>query len=221
MGAAIGDVLGFAVGVAISPVPIIAVILMLFTDRAVANSLSFLFGWMVGLLVVGGVVLALGLQASDGEESTTSGWIKIVIGALFLALGWKQWSSRPKGDEQPTMPAWMEGLDEFTAVKALGLGVVLSALNPKNLGLTITAMASVTAAGLSTGEEIGVLVVFVLIASLTVGLPVVLNLVMGPKATGTLTQMKDWLIANNNTVMMVLFVVIGAKLLGDGIAVVA
>lgn len=221
MGAAIGDVLGFAVGVAISPVPIIAVILMLFTDRAVANSLSFLFGWMVGLLVVGGVVLALGLQASDGEESTTSGWIKIVIGALFLALGWKQWSSRPKGDEQPTMPAWMEGLDEFTAVKALGLGVVLSALNPKNLGLTITAMASVTAAGLSTGEEIGVLVVFVLIASLTVGLPVVLNLVMGPKATGTLTQMKDWLIANNNTVMMVLFVVIGAKLVGDGIAVVA
>lgn len=221
MGAAIGDILGFAVGVAISPVPIIAVILMLFTDKAVANSLSFLFGWLVGLLVAGGIVLALGLQASDGEESTTSGWIKIVIGVLFLALAGKQWSSRPKGDEQPVMPGWMDGLAEFTALKALGLGFVLSALNPKNLGLTIAAMASVTAAGLSTGEEIGVLVVFVLIASLTVALPVVLNLVMGSKATGTLTQMKDWLIANNNTVMMVLFLVIGAKLLGDGIAVVA
>jgi hypothetical protein len=221
MGAAIGDILANAVGVAISPVPIIAVILMLFTAKAVANSLSFLVGWVVGLLLAGAIVLSLGLEGSDGAESTTSGWIKIVIGALFVVLAGKQWSSRPKGDEQPVMPGWMAGLADFTAVKALGLGFVLSALNPKNLGLTIAAMAKVTSAGLSTGEEIGVLVVFVLIASVTVALPVVLNLMMGSKATGTLTEMKDWLTANNNTVMAVLFVVLGAKLLGDGIAVVA
>ena len=221
MGAAVGDILANAVGVAISPVPIISVILMLFTARAAANSLSFLVGWVVGLLVAGAIVLALGLEASDGGESTTSGWIKIVIGALFVVLAGKQWSGRPKGDEEPVMPGWMAGLADFTAVKALGLGFVLSALNPKNLGLTIAAMAKVTSAGLSTGEEIGVLVVFVLIASVTVALLVLLNLVMGSKATGTLTEMKDWLTANNNTVMAVLFVVFGAKLLGDGIAVVA
>jgi hypothetical protein len=221
MGAAIGDILANAVGVAISPVPIIAVILMLFTAKATANSLSFLVGWVVGLLAAGAIVLALGLESSDGGESTTSGWIKIVIGALFLVLAGKQWSGRPKGDEEPVMPGWMAGLADFTAVEALGLGFVLSAVNPKNLGLTIAAMAKVTSAGLSTGEEIGVLVVFVLIASVTVALPVLLNLVMGSRATGTLTEMKDWLIANNNTVMAVLFVVFGAKLLGDGIAVVA
>ena len=164
MGAAVGDILANAVGVAISPVPIISVILMLFTARAAANSLSFLVGWVVGLLVAGAIVLALGLEASDGGESTTSGWIKIVIGALFVVLAGKQWSGRPKGDEEPVMPGWMAGLADFTAVKALGLGFVLSALNPKNLGLTIAAMAKVTSAGLSTGEEIGVLVVFVLIA---------------------------------------------------------
>ena len=119
------------------------------------------------------------------------------------------------------MPGWMSAIDGFTAVKAAGLGLVLSALNPKNLGLTIAAMASVGAVGLSSGEEIGTLAVFVLIASATVGLPVVLNLVMGSKATGTLNSMKDWLTANNNTVMMVLFVVLGAKLLGEGISIVA
>ena len=85
----------------------------------------------------------------------------------------------------------------------------------------IAAMATVSSAGLSTGEEIGTLVVFVLIASATVALPVVLYLVMGSKATGTLDSMKTWLSANNNTVMMVLFVVLGAKLLGAGISVVA
>ena len=71
MGAAIGDILGNAVGVAISPVPIIAVILMLFTPRAKANSLGFLLGWIVGLGVAGTVVLALGLEGSDGGEASS------------------------------------------------------------------------------------------------------------------------------------------------------
>jgi hypothetical protein len=221
MGAAIGDILGFAVGVAISPIPVIAVILMLFTNKATANSWSFLIGWILGLAIAGGVVLALGIEASDGEESTTSGWIKIAIGVLFFALAWKQWSSRPRDGEEPTMPGWMSAIDSFTAIKAGGLGLVLSGLNPKNLGLTIAAMATVSSAGLSTGEEIGTLAVFVFIASLTVAAPVVLNMVMGSKATDTLNSMKTWLTANNNTVMMVLFIVLGAKLFGGGLAVVA
>ena len=65
------------------------------------------------------------------------------------------------------------------------------------------------------------MVVFVLIASLTVGAPVILNLVMGSKATHTLNEMKEWLIDNIATVMAVLIVVLGAKVLGAGISIVA
>ena len=65
------------------------------------------------------------------------------------------------------------------------------------------------------------LVVFVVIASLTVAAPVALNLILGSKAQHTLTEMKEWLIDNNATVMAVLFVVLGAKVLGDGISIVA
>ncbi len=221
MGAAIGDLLGNAVGVAISPVPIIAVILMLFTSKATGNSLSFLLGWIVGLTVAGSAVLLLGLESSDGSEAENGGWIKIVIGALFVLLGWKQWSSRPGGDEEPEMPAWMATIDQFNPAKSFGLAFVLAAVNPKNLGLTIAAVVKITGSGLSSGEEIGTLVVFIVIASATVAAPVLLNLMLGSRAEGTLNTMKDWLVANNNTVMTVLFVVLGAKVLGDGIAVLA
>lgn len=221
MGAAIGDILGSAVGVAISPVPVIAVILILFSAKPTANGLSFLLGWIIGLTIAGGIVLALGLTASDGTASDLSGWIKIAIGLLFLFLGWKDWSSRPRGDEQATMPEWMSTINEFNSGKSFAAGFVLSALNPKNLGLTVAAMASVSAAGLSTGEEIGTLLIFVLIASLTVAAPVVMTIIMGSKATKTLTEMQHWLVANNKVVMTVLFVVIGAKVLGAGIAIVA
>ena len=54
MGDAIGQVLSFGVGVALSPVPIIAVVLMLGTPRARSNGPAFVAGWILGLAVVGG-----------------------------------------------------------------------------------------------------------------------------------------------------------------------
>jgi len=204
-----------------APVPIIAVILMLFSKAAKVNSLSFLAGWIVGLLGAGMIVLALGVSSSDGAPSTASGWIKVVIGALFLVLGVKQWLGRPKKGEQATVPGWMSSIDDFTAAKAFGVGVLLSGVNPKNLGLTIAAAATIGGAGLSTGDEIIVMVVFVLIASLTVAAPVFLNLILGSKAEHGLNEMKQWLTDNNATVMSVLFVVLGAKVLGAGIAILA
>jgi hypothetical protein len=51
--------------------------------------------------------------------------------------------------------------------------------------------------------------------------PVAAYLVRGSKAAGTLNSMKAWLTANNNTVIMVVFVMLGAKLLGAGMSVVS
>ena len=57
MGQAIGGSLALAVGVALSPVPIIAVVLMLTTRRARVNGPLFVLGWLAGLAVVGAIVL--------------------------------------------------------------------------------------------------------------------------------------------------------------------
>jgi threonine/homoserine/homoserine lactone efflux protein len=115
----------------------------------------------------------------------------------------------------------MSTIDGFTAPKSFGLAFVLAAVNPKNLGLTIAAMVAVGSAGLETGEEYVVLAVFVLLASLTVLVPVAFYLILGSRAEAKLSVMKDWLVANNNTVMSVIFVVLGAKVLGDGITAIA
>src|SRR5438876_10120530 len=83
MGQAISEVLPFAIGVAISPVPIIAVILMLFSRRARINGPVFLLAWAVGLSVVSAVVYAVSDSANAASDSTadnTVSWIKIVLG---------------------------------------------------------------------------------------------------------------------------------------------
>jgi hypothetical protein len=71
------------------------------------------------------------------------------------------------------------------------------------------------------GDDVDVPVVFVQNAPAGVANPVLMNLILGSRAEHTLTEMKEWLIDNNATVMSVLFVVIGVKLLGDGISIVA
>ena len=65
MGQAIGGSLPLAIGIAISPIPIIAVVLMLATPRARANGPAFLAGWLFGLGIVGAIVLALAGPRSE------------------------------------------------------------------------------------------------------------------------------------------------------------
>jgi hypothetical protein len=220
MGSTIGQILPVAVAVAASPVPIIAVILMLFTPKARTNSVAFLCGWVLGLIAVGTIVLlAGGFASGDSGESDASGVIKVGLGLLFLLLAVHNWRSRPEAGEVPDMPGWMSAIDEFGAGKSLGTGALLSGANPKNLALTLAGASTIAAAGLTTSEEIAVFAIFVAIASVTVAAPVLVYLVMGDRVEGGLNSLKEWLVVNNHTVMAVLFVVFGAKLLGDGITI--
>ena len=52
MNLVIGEILPLAVGIAISPIPIIAAILMLLSPRAKGTSVGFMIGWLAG--IVGG-----------------------------------------------------------------------------------------------------------------------------------------------------------------------
>jgi threonine/homoserine/homoserine lactone efflux protein len=107
VGQAIGGVLPTAVGVAVSPLPIVAVVLMLVTPHGRVNGPAFIVGWWAGLAVVGALVLSLSSGAgasSDGAPATWVSWLKLVLGLLMLLVAARQWRSRPQGDKKPTTP---------------------------------------------------------------------------------------------------------------------
>lgn len=199
---------------------IIAVILMLFSQRAKVNGPVFLCGWALALAVVSTVVYVL---ADEGNVDTSSGasdtvsWGKIVFGVIFLLLAARQWRNRPAPGVEPPMPKWMAGVDSFTPGKAFGLAVLLAAVNPKNLLLTVGAAAGLAQLGLSTGDAVGSIVVFVIVGSLTIAVPVVYYLVGGEHAKTELDKMKSWLAFHNAAVMIVLFVVFGVDLIAKGL----
>ena len=221
MADAIGQVLSLGVGVALSPVPIIAVVLMLGTPRARANGPAFVLGWIVGLAVVGTIVLVVagGADASENDEPADwVGWLKIVLGVLLALVAVKQWRGRPRAGEEAAMPKWMRAIDRFTPGRSMAIAVALSAINPKNLLLTVGAAAAIAQTGVSTGDQAIALAVFVLVGTLGPGAPVAIYFALGDRATHILDELKTWMAAHNSAIMAVLCLVIGAKLIGDGIS---
>ena len=216
----IGETLPLAVGIAISPIPIIAAILMLLSPRAKSTSVGFLIGWVAGIVVaiVLFTLISTVISQETGGPSPVAGVIKIILGALLLFLAIKQWRARPATGEEASMPKWMSAIDSMTAGKALGLGFLLSAVNPKNLLLAIAAGVIVGGAGLTVSQMTVVIIIFVLLAASTVLVPVVGYLIASARLAGPLDKLREWLVDNNAVIMAVLLLVIGVSMIGKGLA---
>jgi len=221
MGQGIGEVLTYAVGVAISLLAMIAVILMLFSARAKANGPAFLVGWMLTLAVVSSVVYLACSQGDAATNTSTSDtilWGKIVFGVLLLLLAGRSWRNRPAPDAAPEMPKWMASVDTLSPGKAFGFAALMAGVNPKNLLLTVAAAAGLAQLGLPTSEVAVSLIVFVVVGSLTIAGPVAYYFLGGERAKAELESLKGWLTMHNAAVTAVLFVVFGVDLIAKGIA---
>ncbi|WP_436771371.1 GAP family protein [Yinghuangia sp. YIM S09857] len=223
MGDAVGQVLSPAIGVAVSPIPLIAVVLMLATPKGRANGLAFTAGWIVALAA--GVALLVTVGAGGGADDGEGGksaewtyWIKLGIAVLFLFLAAKQWHDRPASGQEPELPSWMRTIDRFTPAKSAGLAFLLAIVNPKNLALVVAAGVSIAGAATDTGARVAAGAVFVAVGSLCTAVPLGVYLVGGAGAARTLDGWKTWMARHNGAIMAVLFLVLGVKSLGDAIS---
>ncbi len=217
----IGGLLPAAAAVALSPIPIIAVVVMLGTPRARSNGPLFAVGWVVGMSAASVVVLVVTRGASDPDSAAATGvsWGQVALGVLFFAMAARQWKKRPQPGADPVMPSWMATLDNTTPSRALVLGSVLSAANPKNLALVASAAATIAQAGLTTGGDVAATAVFVAIGSSTVVGAVLMAMIAPRRAAAPLAAVKEFMAANSVAIMLVILVVLGAKFVGDGLGV--
>jgi threonine/homoserine/homoserine lactone efflux protein len=216
----LGDVLPLALVIAISPIPIIAAILMLLSPKARSTSVGFLVGWVLGVIlavVAFTLVSALLPSSDDGASAPITGVIQIVLGALLVVLAVRHWRSRPRTGQEPPLPQWMAAINSMTPMRGLLLGFALSGLNPKNLLMGIAAGVSIGSGGLTLGETSLTILIYTLIAASTVAIPVIAYLVAAPRMAGPLDELRTWLLHNNATVMAILLLVIGVVLIGKGI----
>ncbi len=221
MAQAIGDSITYALGVAISPIPIIAVILMLLSKKAGANSTAFAIGWVLGIAGMSALVIAISGAIGTNTGSAPSHAVsvtKIVLGVLLALVGLRDWRKRPKPGERVGLPKWLRAIEQITPRRSGALAFALAAVNPKNLIMIVGGGLAIASAAPSNGDKVVAAVVFVVLSASTVVLPVVLYRMLGARAQPPLESWNSWLQAHNATVMAVLILTIAFVLVGTGVS---
>lgn len=210
-----GEVVALAVGIALSPFPVVPAILLLFTARPRPTAFAFLAGWFTGVGLTAGVfaLLAEVVQTQDASPRWLSA-LRVAVGVALVGYGVHGWLTRHASSE---VPGWIRTIQEATPRSAVRLALVLSLANPKILLLAAAAGADLGAGELSGPAVVAAVVGFALLASVTVAAPVLLYAVRGDAALPPLARAKDWLLANNAAVMAVVVTVIGVLLLVKGV----
>src|SRR5918994_2110709 len=219
MGEAIGHSLPLAIGVALSPIPIIAVVVLLTSSRARSLGPVFVLGWLFGLVVVGAIVLVVvgpSGAASAGQRTRWVSWVMIVLGVLLLVAAVRHLGGTRGGEEVP-LPAWMGAIDRLNPAVVLGGGVVLGGVRPRSLLLVVGGAVAIAQSGIGGGPQAVAYAVFAVIATIGVAVPVVIYLVMGTRSVELLGRLKGWMRRNNAVILAVVLLVIGVTLIGDGI----
>lgn len=216
----IGELLPLALGVAISPIPVIAVILMLMSPRARSTAVGFLTGWLGGIIVATTVFTLLSSLLPDGAGGgphPIRGIINLVLGVLLLFVAVRQWRQRPREGQEPALPEWMRAVDAMGFGQALGLAVLLVAVNPKNLVMSASAGLTVGSSGLSPGASAAVVVLFALLAGVTILVPVAGFFLAEDRFRAPLDEFRGWLVQENSTIMTILPLVLAAFAIGKGL----
>ncbi|MGS0686443.1 GAP family protein [Nakamurella sp. GG22] len=216
---AVLEVLPLAVGLALAALPIVLIPLALATNRPAGAARAFLFGWLLGVLGVGAVVIAVAdLIVRPEEHPQWLSWVKVAVGVALLALAARKWLSRTPAGTEPEPAKWMSSVATMTAGKAFRVALLLACLNPKNLLLVVGGATVIADATYRPLEQAVALLVFAVVGSIGVAVPVVLPLLLGKRAEPVLAGANRWMTRQSTTIVAAVLLVLGALLVWNGIA---
>jgi len=200
-------------GIAISPLPIAAIIAILLSRQARLNGIAYTATSIVvtfGFTIVAALSTSSAGSASKNGDDTVVLVLGIVLSLAFLGLAIGSWVSRPKDGAEAKVPSWLSAIDLMSARKAAGLALIMGITNGKNIPLEIKAGAHIGAADLGVGPMLLVAAIFAFAASLGLVLPTLLAATGSAKIESGLRRMKAELIAHNAVIMTVVFAMLFA-----------
>ncbi|TQJ32103.1 GAP family protein [Microbacterium sp. SLBN-146] len=211
---ALHTLIPMAVGMLISPLPIVAIIAILLSARgrsaapAYAASFTLLAFVFTGL---GAVSAAGASEANSGGGKVAVLILTILLTVGFTVLALTSWVSRPKAGAAPEPPAWLAAVDSITPARAAGLGLLMAVTNSKNIPLELKAGSVIGAAHDNPAVAAMICLLFAVAGSLAIILPTLLASSGSPAVTRALARLKSDMITHNAVIMTVLFAILAAN----------
>ncbi|MCY1158302.1 MAG: hypothetical protein MOP51_1326 [Citricoccus sp.] len=212
---AIGHVLPLAVAVALSSVPIMAIVLILLSPNRVRSAVPFLIGWVLGLAaVVTGFTLLAQTIPTPRHPQVALGITEIVIGAAIMTLAAITWRQAPPAAARE--PSWRRAVSSLGPWASFGFACALN-LRPKAVLLAAATGLVIRADDVNIAQGAIVIGVYTIISATTVAGPVIATLMAPDKTKGWLLSAQHWLNENSPVVAVVVMLIIGVALIGNGI----
>jgi Sap, sulfolipid-1-addressing protein len=206
-----------AIAIALSPIAIIQLILVLFSERARTNGIVFiatLLGGMIALPAFGAFVVDVATDESGDGRSTAKGVVFVLLGVVLLALAWRNFRNR----NDQSLPKALDAISKMGPLPVFLLALGVSFLNPKNTIVLLSAGTQAGASGASNGSIVAAIVVFALIATLPFTASVGYLLLGGERAASDLERCRDWLGRHNRLITAIVVGVLALVLLAQGLA---
>lgn len=209
------DLIPLAVGMLISPLPIVAIVAIILSPRgrtAAPAYASVFIGISLVFVAVGALTSASSSSASpSGTAKSISLVLAIVLTLGFAALAVASWLSRPRHGQAPKAPAWLAALDSVTPAKAAVLGLIMALTNTKNIPLALKGGSLIGEAHLPLIAAGGLCLALVIAGSLPLIIAAVVATSGSRTTTTALERVKAEMIAHNAMIMTVLFAILAAN----------
>ncbi len=219
MGLELAEFVILGLGIAFSPMPVSAILLMALAADGVRTSVAFLIGWVLGIcaaLVVFAWLSTL-LPPTPTTPDRVSWAAPLGLGVILVAFGTLNALRNRRAAAGAGLPRWLSSIDKLTPGRAVVGGFLFAAFRPKNLVLT-------AAAGLllSATEHIAQFVlgaaVFAVVAASSMALPVLAVVFGGSSVQTGLARTRSWLLRHVRTITSGTAVLLGFALVAVGIS---
>jgi hypothetical protein len=217
---AIARVLPFALGVAASPIPIVGVLVILLGQRARVGSVFFGSAWVLGNTVAITIAVAFAEQVAPprfGLDLPFEGAIFVLLGIGLIVTAWLSRRGRLLSEKPDRAPDWVNAVDNLSPAGGSLVAFSNALTSPKNLALALGCGATIRGASSVALDETVMASTYVLVASTTIVIPVVVYFVMGKRAEATLAGWKAYVTARAASVMEVTVFVFGVALAVKGL----
>jgi threonine/homoserine/homoserine lactone efflux protein len=213
---AVGELLPAAAVIAGNPF-VIMVAVVLLAGGKMAPGLGYLAGWVLGLSALTAIVVARASALDADEDPAWLSVLRLVVGVVLIVAGVRAWVRRPRRPEDRKSPRWMAGLESAGFARSFGIGALLAAANPKHIALVSTNASFISQVHPSLAGSILAGAVLVAIGASSIAACVLLRVFGGATGQRALSAVNRFLVEHADVLVAAVVVLIGIKIVGDGI----
>ncbi len=216
----IGQLLPVGIAAALSTVPVTVLLVIMMSPRRKVAAVPFALGCVIGTLII---VLVASLAAQFLPEprqrraDEVTAVLELALGAALVLVGIRTWRRRHRSEEALPLPGWAaSALDSVSAMRAFGLGLIIE-FRPKSALLACVVSLQVHAATRADPGPLAVIVIYVIIATSTVTLPVLLTIISPERMEPRLAKAADTLTEDGPMISAIVLLMVGAVVIGSGL----